>query len=156
MNRAASNASARAAAWAATVVATAALGAAALVPTAAQAKTVPISESVRLTLVKKTGTSFVHRGTAKGTYDGSVSARMKLSSLSISGTVTIRTKGGSVRLRISGRARSSGLNSKFDGKATIAGGTGKFAKARGTGKYTGVVNRRNWAATIDAKGSMTL
>lgn len=122
----------------------------------AHAKAIRITESVRLSLVKKTGTSFAHRGTAKGTYSGSVSSQMKLNSLSISGTVTIKTKGGSVRLKIRGTARSSGLHTKFDGSASIAGGTGKFARARGTGRFTGVVNRRTWAASIDAKGSMKL
>src|SRR5690349_3051856 len=73
----------------------------ALAPAATQAKTIPITERAQLTLVKKTGTSFTHRGTAKGTYAGSVSSQMRLNSLSISGTVTIKTKGGSVRLKIS-------------------------------------------------------
>lgn len=124
-------------------------------PAGASARTVPIAENVSLQLVKKSGTSFTHRGRATGTYAGSVTSKMTLDSLSIRGTVTIKTTGGSVRLVIRGTARSSGLRSKFDGSATVARGTGRFAKARGTGRFNGVVNRKTWAATINSRGSMT-
>ena len=67
----------------------------------------------------------------------------------------MRAKGGTLRLKVRGTARSGGLRSKFDGTATMAGGTGRYAKARGKGTFTGVVNRRTWAATLDARGSLT-
>jgi hypothetical protein len=119
------------------------------------AKTVPAIEHVTLTLVKKSGTDFRHKGRATGTVAGAVTSQIKLTSLSITGTVTVRAKGGTLRLKVRGTARSGGLRSKFDGTATMAGGTGRYAGARGKGTFTGVVNRRTWAATLDARGSLT-
>jgi hypothetical protein len=124
-------------------------------PTAHTARTVPAIERVALTLVKKTGTDFQHKGRATGTVTGSVTSQIELTSLSITGTVTVRAKGGTLRLKVRGTARSGGLRSKFDGTATMAGGTGRYAGARGKGTFTGVVNRRTWAATLDARGSLT-
>jgi hypothetical protein len=124
-------------------------------PVARTARTVPAIEHVTLTLVKKTGTKFQHKGRATGTVAGSVTSQITLTSLSIAGTVTVRAKGGTLQLKVRGTARSGGLRSKFDGTATMAGGTGRYAGARGKGTFTGVVNRRTWAATIDAHGSLT-
>jgi hypothetical protein len=124
-------------------------------PTAHTTKTVPATEHVTLSLVKKTGTKFQHKGRATGTVAGSVTSQITLTSLSIAGTVAVRAKDGTLRLKVRGTARSGGLRSKFDGTATMTGGTGRYAKARGKGTFTGVVNRRTWAATLDARGSLT-
>lgn len=125
------------------------------VPSGASARTRSITEDVRLNLVKKSGMSYQHRGSASGTFDGSVRSKMTLDALSISGVVTIVTRGGSVNLKVRGTARSGGLRSKFDGTATVAGGTGRFRTARGKGKFSGVVNRQTWAATLHATGSLS-
>ena len=119
------------------------------------ARTIDAREHVTLKLVKKTGTSFRHKGKATGTIAGTVTSQITLSSLSINGTVTVHAKDGTLRLRMHGTARSSGLRAAFDGTATMAGGTGRYAKARGGGTFHGVVNRRTWAVTLDARGSMT-
>ncbi len=124
-------------------------------PTADIARTVPVTEHVALTLVKKSGTDFQHKGRATGTVTGSVTSRIALTSLSITGTVTVRAKGGTLQLKVRGTARSGGLRSTFDGTATMTGGTGRYADARGKGTFTGVVNRRTWAATLDARGLLT-
>lgn len=124
-------------------------------PSAHAARKVAATEHVALKLVRKTGTNFRHKGSATGTIAGSVTSTITLTSLSIKGTVIVRAKGGTLNLKVRGTARSGGLRAKFDGSATMAGGTGRYAKARGGGTFTGVVNRRTWAATIDAHGSLT-
>jgi hypothetical protein len=121
----------------------------------ASARTVKATEHVRLTLVTKSGSKFQHKGRATGTVGGSVRSRITLDSLSIAGTVTIVTPGGTLNVRIRGTARSGGLLARFEGTATMAGGTKRYAKARGNGRFTGVVNRSTWAATIDASGSLS-
>ena len=73
----------------------------------------------------------------------------------LKGTVTITTKQGQLRLKIDGRARSLELRTKFNGTAAIAGGTGRYAHASGSGTFSGVVNRNTWATTLDATGSLT-
>lgn len=138
-------------------LATASVGAVAVldVTDATASRTIQVRENASLKLVKKSGSTFTHRGRVTGTIPGTASSRMTLNALSLTGSVTIRAKGGSVTLRLNGRARSAGLRSRFSGSATISGGTGRYAKARGTGKFDGVVNRSTWASTINASGSLT-
>lgn len=134
---------------------TALVAAGAAAPAVTSASTTRMTEDVALKLVRKSGSSFTHRGSVKGTVPGSASASTTLKGLTLSGTVSVRTKHGTLRIRIRGTARSNDLRSKFDGKATIAGGTGRYRRARGSGTFSGVVNRRTWAATIRATGSLT-
>lgn len=97
-------------------------GVSALAASEAAARTIQVRENASLKLVKKSGSTYTHSGRVTGTIPGSARSRMTLDSLSISGTVTIRAKGGSLNLRINGRPRSGGLRSKFDGTATMVGG----------------------------------
>jgi hypothetical protein len=118
----------------------------------------PLKERLDLTLVKKTdgGTTFAHKGRASGALVGSVTSRITIKhSVELKGTATIKTRTGTLRMKIDGRARSLGLRVKFTGKATIFGGSGRYKDAEGSGTFTGVVNRSTWHATIDAKGTFT-
>ncbi|WP_445148686.1 autotransporter [Baekduia sp. Peel2402] len=114
-----------------------------------------VKEHVDLTLVKRTGTTKLeHKGRATGTVKGAVTSKITIShSVVMRGTVTISAAGGKIRLKVSGRARSIGVQTKFNGTATMSGGTGKYAGATGTGTFKGVVNRRSWHVTLDATGS---
>lgn len=121
------------------------------------ARSMPVREHITLKLVKRTGsTGFEHTGRATGTVSGSVRSQITLAhSVVLRGTVTITTSRGKLRLKVDGRARSIGLRSRFSGAAVIAGGSGRYAHAKGTGAFSGVVNRSTWAATLDASGSFT-
>jgi hypothetical protein len=130
-------------------------GASAAAPDAV--KRMSVREHVTLKLVKRIGSStFEHAGRATGTVDGTVTSRSTMShSVLLRGMVTITTSKGRLRLRIDGRARSLELRTRFNGTATIAGGTGRYRHAQGRGTFDGIVNRSTWAATIDARGSFT-
>jgi hypothetical protein len=121
------------------------------------ASSMTVKEHVTLKLVKRTGsTKFEHSGRATGTVAGTVRTKITLThSVVLKGTVTIATSKGKLRLKVDGRARSIEQRSPFDGKATILAGTGRYAHARGTGTFSGVVNRSTWAAKLDAKGTFT-
>lgn len=120
----------------------------------ATARTVPATENASLRLVKKNGTLFTHRGTVTGTVSGPARSTIRLKGLSLNGTVTVVSKQGELRIRINGKARSGGMKPVFEGSATMSGGTGRYRRATGKGRFTGVVNRSNWAATIRAVGSL--
>jgi hypothetical protein len=124
-------------------------------PAVGATKQYDVKEHVDLSLVKKTGTTkFQHKGRARGTVAGTVRSNITIShSVVLRGTVMISTAKGQVRLKVDGRARSLGMRTRFNGKATIQGGTGKYAGAEGTGTFSGVVNRSTWHVTIDATGS---
>jgi hypothetical protein len=120
------------------------------------ARTVKVTEHVSLQLVKRTAlTKFEHAGRASGTVSASVRSQITLShSVVLRGIVTMRTRRGELRLRVDGRVRSLELRTEFSGVATMAGGTGRYADARGAGAFRGVVNHETWAATIDTTGSL--
>jgi hypothetical protein len=117
----------------------------------------PLKEHLDLVLVKKVnGTKFDHKGRASGALTGSVRSKITLEhSIVLKGTATITTSKGTLKMKIDGRARSTGIRPRFTGKSTITGGTGRYAHAKGSGTFTGVVNRSTWHATIDATGTFT-
>lgn len=113
-----------------------------------------MTETVSLRLVRKSGSTYVHTGTASGSVVGSVRSTFRLSSLAIRGTATVRNRRGTLLIRIDGRARSAATRATFSGSVKVTGGTGAYRKAVGTGRFDGVVNRKTWAATIKASGSL--
>lgn len=129
--------------------------ASAIPPAASSAATLSVDERIALKLTKRSGSTLIHRGRATGTIPGSASARSTLRGLKLAGTVTIKAKRGTLRIKIRGNARSNGVRTKFDGTATMDGGTGAYRRARGTGRFEGIVNRDSWAATIRATGKLT-
>jgi hypothetical protein len=126
-------------------------------PVSLAAHSTLVREHVALKLVKRIGpTKFQHAGRATGTVPGPVTARTSLKhSVILQSTVTITTRHGKLRLKVDGRAHSLALRTPVEGIATLAGGTGRYAHAHGSGTFKGVVNRSTWAATIDATGSFT-
>jgi hypothetical protein len=120
-----------------------------------------VHEYVTLKLVVKRterngSTKFEHTGRATGTVAGTVRTKITLThSVVLRGIVTIATSKGKLRLKVDGRARGIQERSPFKGEAFILTGTGRYAKAKGKGTFTGVVNRATWAATIDAEGTFT-
>jgi hypothetical protein len=120
-------------------------------------RSMAVRDHVTLELVKRRGsTGFEHTGRATGTVSGTVRSKITLThSVVLRGTVTITTSHGKLRVKVDGRARSIALRSRFSGAATIAGGSGRYAHAKGSGTFNGVVNRSTWAATLDASGSFS-
>jgi len=122
-------------------------------PTAHATRTVKISESVDLHLVKKKGGILKEKGTATGTLSGSVSATFNTSNLAqVTGTVTFFTRGGSVTITALGYPQSL---SKFSGPISVKSGTGRFRHAHGSGSCSGNVNRKSWHITVKAHGTLT-
>lgn len=122
----------------------------------AQAKTVSVTEHAQLHLVRQRDSTVDLRGTARGTLSGPVLARFNVRVLSVTGLVTIFPKGGgSLSFSISGYARSAGVRARFSGSVAVTGGTGRWAGARGRGTFSGVVNRRTWAASATVRARIT-
>ncbi|MET0603467.1 MAG: hypothetical protein ABW167_15885, partial [Baekduia sp.] len=119
-------------------------------PTASTARTTS-TEHITLKLTKRTGKkklTFTHTGRATGPVAGRVRAKSTLLSRVVwRGTMTIATKRGTLRLRIDARAQSLNRSSPFTGIATIRGGTGHYANARGVALFKAVLNRLTWRAT---------
>lgn len=135
-----------------TLIVTAGLAAA---PPDVTAKSLDVTEKVRLRLVKMSGGTLHQRGTARGTLNGAVVARFNVRLTSVTGLVTVLPRGGgSLSLRIDGHARSIAVRARFTGTVRVVGGTGRWAGARGSGRFSGVVNRRTWASTATVRARL--
>lgn len=125
-------------------------------PSAHAARSIKVNDVVRLHLVRKSGSTLQEAGTATGSVPGSVRARFKVTVAIVSGTITIYPRsGGSVTMSAVGVPSSTGVRARFSGSLRITGGTGRYAHARGKGSFSGMVNRRSWAATVNAHGQMS-
>lgn len=124
-------------------------------PVAQASRTINVSERVNLRLVRKSGSTLYHAGTATGTLPGTVTTRFNVTPTRVSGALRIVTRGGTLTITVSGKPRSYGTNARFGGTMRVTGGTGKFARAKGSGTFEGVVNRRNWASTVSASGRLS-
>jgi len=121
----------------------------------AQARTVKVNERASLHLVKKSGSTIYQAGTATGTLPGTITSRFNVSITRVTGSFKITTRGGTLTMSVNGSPRSAGTVARFAGTMRVVGGTGRFSRARGSGSFSGTVNRRTWAASVTASGRLT-
>jgi hypothetical protein len=135
------------------------VGASAASPTAeaaARRRTLTVVDTVRLTLVRKDGNVVYQRGTATGTLPGTVSARFETSLTRVSGKVTFYPYGGgSITMNAVGYPQSTRRVTGLIGNLAVRSGTGKYARALGSGTFSGTANRRNWSVTVNARANLT-
>jgi hypothetical protein len=122
---------------------------------AAKRSTLRVNASARLTLVKKNGSILRERGTVTGTPAGTVTARFNVSNVAkTTGTMTFKPYGGG-SITVTAVVYPAGSVSRFSGSFAVRRGTGKYANAVGSGTLSGSVNRRTWAVSATAKGTLT-
>jgi len=124
---------------------------------AAKRHTLRVRATARLTLTKKNGSILHERGTVTGTPAGTVSATFNVSKVAkTTGTLTFKPYGGgSITVTAVVYPQSVGTVARFSGNFAVRKGTGKYAAAVGSGTLSGTVNRRSWAVTATAKGTLT-
>lgn len=115
-----------------------------------------ITGTAYLHLVRKSGNTLYERGTATGTLSGSVSATFVTSVTKVTGTVTFYPRsGGSLTMSAVGYPQSAGTIARFTGSMAVRRGTGRYARAVGSGTFSGTANRRTWAITVHASATIT-
>lgn len=138
--------------WQATVA-----GSASTSATAAKRSTLRVNTTASLTLTRKSGTILYERGTASGTPSGTVTARFDTARLTrTTGTLTLKPySGGSITVTAVVYPSSVGTVARFTGTFAVSGGSGRYDRVLGSGTLTGTVNRRSWAVTATARGTLT-
>ncbi|HXN39215.1 MAG TPA: hypothetical protein VN892_14335 [Solirubrobacteraceae bacterium] len=120
------------------------------------ASTVNVKDEGRLRLVKSSGSQLIDEGPATGTIPGT--ARIVFvydGNPTMSGQITIYGHGGDIQAHATGRLSSpTSASPSFKGTLTIAGGTGRYAHARGAGQLYGVFYRRSYAITVQTQGTL--
>jgi hypothetical protein len=91
------------------------------------------------------GKEIQEKGTATGTFPGPISTHVVFDGNKMTGTFSLRTNGGTVVGKTNATVVGSSARPvvRFEGTATITGGTGRFRAASGTLKLTGTMRRIN-------------
>lgn len=119
-------------------------------------RTLNLSGTAYLHLVRKSGNVLYERGTATGTLPGTVTARLVTGVARVTGTVTFYPRGGgSLTLSAVGYPQSASVVTRFSGSCAVRSGTGRFRRAVGSGSFSGTANRRTWAVTVHAHARLT-
>lgn len=125
-------------------------------PRASAAASRSVKDEGKLHLVRSSGSTLYDEGTAHGTLPGTVKIRFLYDgNPQVSAQITILTHGGSIVAHGSGRLSNPNSSSpSFKGTITISSGSGRYAHARGSGRFYGVFYRRSYAITVQTEGTL--
>jgi hypothetical protein len=123
----------------------------------AQARTASVREEGKLRFVGSSATALIDEGSVGGTLPGRARVRFVYNgSPNVAATFAIRTSVGS--LSGSARCRLSNPTSptpSFRGALRITGGSGRYARARGSGELFGVFHRHGYGLVVQAIGRLS-
>ncbi len=122
-------------------------------PTARAATTQNVKDEAHLHLTNTNGSLLIEEGQATGQIPGKVKANFEIES-AVTANFTIYAHGGTLSGRGKGALHSTGPNSSFAGALKITGGTGRYKHAHGNGGFSGVINRKTYAATVKTTGKL--
>jgi hypothetical protein len=123
-------------------------------PAAREAATQNVKDEAHLHLTGTNGSLLIEEGQATGQIPGKVKASFEIES-TVTANFTIYAHGGSLSGRGKGTLHSTGPNSSFDGALKITGGTGRYKHAHGSGGFSGTINRKTYAATVQTTGKLS-
>lgn len=116
-----------------------------------------LSENAQLKFTREDGSALVEYGRAAGTYDAPVSADLTIHPTSVTATVTIYPKGGSITGTAQANYIVKGSIGYFGGSFTITHGTGSYRHVSGKALgISGTINRETFAMTVKAHGEINL
>jgi hypothetical protein len=115
-----------------------------------------VRDEGHLHFIRASGSLLIDEGGLSGSLPGSVRVRFLYNGEpNVSAQFTIYASGGSIYARGSGRLSSPvSRTPSFKGHLSITGGSGRYAHARGSGEMFGVFNRRNYALSVQAYGTL--
>jgi hypothetical protein len=122
------------------------------------ARPLNIADTAHLHYTRESGFQLVDEGPATGQVPGTVRVEFNVSA-TVKATFTIFTRSGSLSGYGAGALHESSKHSSvyvsFAGTMTVIHGTGRYAHARGRGGFYGVIDRHNYAATIQTTGTIS-
>jgi hypothetical protein len=122
------------------------------------ARALNVTDTAHLHNVKSPGSQLVDEGTATGTLPATVRVSFSLGA-TVSAEFTIYGHGWSIVGQGSGllhrNKTKSNVYVSFAGTMTVSHGTGRYAHAHGHGGFYGILDRTNYAATIQTTGTLT-
>jgi hypothetical protein len=121
-----------------------------------EARNVSITEKATLRLVGRPGHILNERGSVSGTYNGTCEARfVRITNRTGEARVTVFMSGGSLTATAKTRAHNpEGAIASYTGTAAITDGSGTWRNASGNLTLSGMVDRQNFHATAEVRGSL--
>jgi hypothetical protein len=118
------------------------------------ARVLAATDTANLHYVSASGSLLLDEGKASGTLPGSMRVHLNLGT-TFTSTFTIFASGGSISGHGSAKPHGFGKYESFAGTLIVTGGTGRYAHARGRGRFYGTFNRSNYALVVKTTGSLT-
>lgn len=123
------------------------------------ARSLNLNDSGRLHLSSKRGIELKEAGTAKGSLSGPIYIQLKLAEgrHAVTAQIQVYPRGGSVKGYASADYRvQTSRTATFSGTLNITGGSGRYAKARGSGlSFSGTVHRPGDDVSVRVNGRMS-
>ncbi len=120
------------------------------------ASALSVKDEGNLRFVKSSGSTLIDEGHASGTIPGNVRIHFTYDgNPNVSAQITIYGAHGTIQVRGSGRLSSpTNPNPSFSGTLSIAGGSGRYSHAHGSGKLYGVFHRRSYGMIVQTQGTL--
>lgn len=121
------------------------------------AKTFSLNESSRLRLTSKHGFTLNEQGSVSGTIVGTIYVHLTIVSTNrVTAEVSIYPSGSSISGDASASYRKGSTSGSFSGALSISRGSGRYARAHGSGlSFTGTIQRSNDAITVHVSGRVS-
>jgi hypothetical protein len=121
------------------------------------ARTISLNESGSLHLTGKQGFTLYERGSASGTFTGTIYVRLTIASTSrVQAEVSISRSGGSISGDATASYRRAGASASFSGSLSIGRGSGSYSHARGSGlSFSGTIQSSNDAIAVHLSGRVS-
>jgi hypothetical protein len=127
-------------------------------PSAKAATTLNLNDSANLVQNNKKGAELKESGTAKGTLGGKIYLQLKLNSQrTVTAKIQVYPSGGSLSASASATYRVvTSSNASFSGTLNITGGSGRYAKAKGSKlSFSGSVHRPSNSVSVHVVGKIS-
>lgn len=126
-------------------------------PSAKAARSLSLSDSASLHESNHKGVELKEAGTAKGNLPGSIYIQLRIVGHSVTASIQLYPSGGSVAGRASASYHIvSSSTATFSGSMSITGGSGRYAKAKGSRlSFSGSVHRPGNSVSVRVSGAMT-
>jgi hypothetical protein len=122
------------------------------------ARNVSLTERARLRFFSERGATLIERGTAYGTYNAPVVADLTIHSKSVTATVTIYPRGGSITGSANANYKIVKNLGYFGGTFNLGHGSGRYRHVSEVGHkplgISGIINRYNFEVEVKANGEI--
>jgi len=127
-------------------------------PSAKAATTMNLSDSANLRLNNHKGVELKESGNAKGNLPGKIYLQLRLaSSRTVTAKIQVYPSGGSISASASATYRVvTSSSASFAGTLNITGGSGRYAKAKGSRlSFSGTVHRPSDSVSVHVSGKLS-